>query len=137
MYFSNLNIYFIIRKLNYSDYSENNLSDRSDFESIHPLKLNKKINEIKEENNLYTRKILNNFIESENLFNEETKDFIDNEIEVEKHRFSNHLKKSIDSNQNKSGINNMTLSYSISSNENSVGKFFQKLFFQIKILFIF
>jgi len=42
-------------------------------------------------------------------------------MEKERKGLNNQLKKSMDANQNSSVINNMTLSYSISSNEKSDG----------------
>jgi hypothetical protein len=67
------------------------------------------------------KKIINKFIETEKIFGNNTKDFIDEEMEKERKGLNNQLKKSMDTNQNSSVINNMTLSYSISSNEKSDG----------------
>jgi len=124
--------------------SDNYASDKYDSDNM--IYNSNKINNIQEslkddENDQISfnaKKILNNLIENENVFQNNYKDFIDEEIEKERKHSNNYLKKSIaDGNINISAINNMTLSYSISSNEKSEGNLKYYLFSKFDYLKIF
>ena len=72
---------------------------------------------------LKTKKILNNFIYSENIFNNNKKDFLDEELEFELKNDKEIINSNI-CNPNNSQLNNISLSYSVSSFDNSnISKF--------------
>lgn len=116
---------FIFLIKNGSDYSDYYLSDKNENDIYNPLCINQildsNLNDNISDNNPKAIKILNNMIQTEKIFDNNSKDFIDEEMEKER-KSLNIFKKSIDTNPNNSVMNNMTLSYSISSNEKSDGK---------------